>query len=70
VLAARFARLRALAHGREDATIDDVREGIGVAELLVLNHRAAVEQPAYVERLRWSFMTSPSELRALIASEA
>ena len=69
-LVSRFARCSAVAHGRPAANADDVREGIGVAELLLLHHAAMGELPPYLVRFRWALLTDPQKLRALLASEA
>jgi lysine-N-methylase len=70
VLVSRFARCRAVAFGRAAVDASDVREGIGVAELLLLHHAALSEQPGYMKRLRWLLLVTPEKLRGVLASEA
>lgn len=70
LLVSRFARCRAVAFGRAAVDASDVREGIGVAELLLLHHAAMSEQPEYMKRLRWALLVAPDKLRAVLAGEA
>lgn len=70
VLASRFARCRAAAHGRTTLEPLDVREGIGVAELLVLHHASLAHTASYLASFRWQMLTKRASLTALLASEA
>ncbi|AUX44880.1 hypothetical protein SOCE26_063500 [Sorangium cellulosum] len=70
VVISRFARCRAAADGRTKVSHEDVREGIGVAELLLLSHAALSEQGKLMKNLRWLLLTKRESFRALLASEA
>ncbi|MFT3772495.1 MAG: YkgJ family cysteine cluster protein [Minicystis sp.] len=69
-LASRFARCRAAAEERTRVTADDVREGIGVAELLVLGHVDPAAQGPSMTNLRRMLLTSRDALRGVLATEA
>ena len=66
----RFARCRAAADGRTSVTQDDVREGIGVAELLLLSHAALSEQGRLMRNLRWLLLGKRESFRDVLATEA
>jgi lysine-N-methylase len=70
VLASRFARCRAAAHGRASLEPLDVREGVGVAELLVLHHASLAHTAPHLASFRWQLLTKRASLTALLASEA
>lgn len=70
VLISRFARCRAAAEGRTRVNPDDVREGIGVAELLLLNHAVLAEQGRLMKNLRWLLLTRRDSFRGVLATEA
>lgn len=69
-LISRFARCRAAAEERTRVTPEDVREGIAVAELLLLNHAAPAEQGPLLTKLRSALLTSRKSLRDVLATEA
>jgi lysine-N-methylase len=66
----RFARCRAAADERTKVTPEDVREGISVAELLLLSHAALSEQGRFMRNLRWLLLGSREGFRRLLATEA
>ncbi|WP_437599815.1 YkgJ family cysteine cluster protein [Sorangium sp. So ce590] len=70
VVISRFARCRAAADGRVKVSLEDVREGISVAELTLLSHAALSEQGKLMKNLRWLLLTKREGLRALLATEA
>ncbi|WP_437734202.1 YkgJ family cysteine cluster protein [Sorangium sp. So ce1335] len=70
VVISRFARCRAAADGRVKVSLDDVREGISVAELVLLSHAALAEQSKLMKNLRWLLLTKRESFRALLATEA
>jgi lysine-N-methylase len=69
-LASRFARCRAAAEGRTRVSADDVREGIGVAELLVVSHVDPSAQGPSMRNLVHVLMASRDALRGVLATEA
>ncbi|MEM9488013.1 MAG: YkgJ family cysteine cluster protein [Myxococcota bacterium] len=69
VLISRFARCRAAAAERSSVSADDVREGISVAELVVLSHVTLTEQGKTMANLRALMLSSRDRLRDLLASE-
>lgn len=70
VVISRFARCRAAANGRVKVSLEDVREGISVAELVLLSHAALSEQGKLMKNLRWLLLTKRESFRALLATEA
>ncbi|WP_437590016.1 YkgJ family cysteine cluster protein [Sorangium sp. So ce1000] len=70
VVISRFARCRAAADGRVKVSLEDVREGISVAELVLLSHAALSEQGRLMKNLRWLLLTKRESFRALLATEA
>ena len=50
--------------------IEDVREGISVAELVLLSHAALAEQSRLMKNLRWLLLTKRESFRAVLATEA
>ncbi len=70
VVISRFARCRAAADGRVKVSLEDVREGISVAELTLLSHAALSEQGKLMKNLRWLLLTKRESFRALLATEA
>lgn len=70
VVISRFARCRAAADGRVKVSLEDVREGISVAELTLLSHAALSEQGKLMKNLRWLLLTKREGFRALLATEA
>ncbi|WP_437858123.1 YkgJ family cysteine cluster protein [Sorangium sp. So ce363] len=70
VVISRFARCRAAADGRVKVSLEDVREGISVAELVLLSHAALSEQGTLMKNLRWLLLTKRESFRALLATEA
>ncbi|WP_433932472.1 YkgJ family cysteine cluster protein [Sorangium cellulosum] len=70
VVISRFARCRAAADGRVKVSLEDVREGISVAELVLLSHAALSEQGKLMKNLRWLLLTKRESFRALLATEA
>ncbi|WP_437335137.1 YkgJ family cysteine cluster protein [Sorangium sp. So ce394] len=70
VIISRFARCRAAADGRVKVSPEDVREGISVAELVLLSHAALSEQGKLMKNLRWLLLTKRESFRALLATEA
>lgn len=68
-LISRFARARALGEGRLQVNESDVKEGLGVADLLIA-HQADAEQTTVLAQLRLQLMSDPSAFRAFLASEA
>lgn len=69
-IASRFARCRAAAAERTRVTADDVREGIGVAELLVVSHVDPSDRGPSMKNLVRLLMTSRDALRGVLATEA
>jgi lysine-N-methylase len=69
-LISRFARCRAASDGRTRVTPEDVREGISVAELRLLNHAALTEEGPLVERLRSLLLTDRRSFREVLSTEA
>lgn len=63
----RFARARALGHGRSEVLEADVLEGIGLADLL-FTHRAETKNPV-IDNLRLTLMSDPEAFRRFLASE-
>lgn len=70
VVISRFARCRAAAEERTRVAPDDVREGIGVAELLLLSHANVSEQGRLMKNLRWLLLTNRERFRHVLATEA
>jgi lysine-N-methylase len=70
VLISRFARCMAVAGDRREVTADDVREGISVAELVLLSHVTLAEEGTTMKNLRLLLLTDRDKLRQLLASEA
>ena len=70
VLVSRFARCAALAHGRDTVTPADVRDGISVAELVLISHVSRDAEGATLENLRMLMVADRDRLRALLGSEA
>lgn len=70
VLISRFARCKAAADGRNTVTPADVREGISVAELVLVSHVALADEGKTMSNLRVLMLSSRDKLRALLASEA
>ena len=66
----RFARCRAAAAGRPRPSLADVREAIGVAELLLLSHASLSEQGRVMQNLRWLLVTNREAFRGVLGSEA
>lgn len=66
----RFARCRAAADGRTQVAAEDVREGISVAELVLLSHAALSEQGRLMKNLRWLLLTKRESFRAVLETEA
>lgn len=64
----RFARARAVGHGRREVERSDVLEGIGIADLLFA-HRSDTKNPV-IDNLRLTLMSDPAAFRRLLASEA
>jgi lysine-N-methylase len=69
-LISRFARCRAAADGRTRVTPDDVREGISVAELVLLSHVDPSAHGPVMMNLRWLLITNREALRGVLATEA
>lgn len=63
----RFARARALGHGRTEVERADVLEGIGIADLLFA-HRADTKNPV-IDNLRLTLMSDPEAFRRFLGSE-
>lgn len=70
VVISRFARCRAAAAGLDEVRDEDVREGIGVAELVLLAHASLGDQGRLLKNLRWLLLTHREKFRGLLASEA
>jgi lysine-N-methylase len=64
----RFARARAVGHGRPEVERSDVLEGIGIADLLFA-HRTDTKNPV-IDNLRLTLMSDPAAFRRFLASEA
>ncbi len=69
VLISRFARCLALASQRTTVIEADVREGIGVAELVLLGHVMLGEEGKTLRNLRALMLADRDKLRLLLASE-
>ena len=69
VVASRYARAAASAEGRNTVEPADVKEGIGIAELLFA-HQGEGTQSVALNQMRQKLMASPKKFRALLASEA
>lgn len=70
VLVSRFARCRAAGEERTAVAPEDVREGISVAELVLLHHVVLAEEGKTVQNLRTLMLSDRDKLRLLLASEA
>jgi lysine-N-methylase len=70
VLISRFARCLAVASDRQTVTPEDVREGISVAELVLLSHITLAEEGKTMKNLRLLLLSDRAKLRQLLASEA
>lgn len=66
----RFARCRAAAEDRTRVTADDVREGISVAELVLVSHVHPSAHGPVMMNLRGLLITNRAWLRGVLASEA
>jgi lysine-N-methylase len=66
----RFARCRAAAEAREKVTPEDVREGISVAEMLILNHASVGDEGGVMARVRWHMLANRASFREMLATEA
>jgi lysine-N-methylase len=69
VLISRFARCLAVASERQTVTPEDVREGISVAELVLLSHVTLAEEGKTMKNLRLLLLSDRNKLRQLLASE-
>lgn len=70
VLISRFARCLAVANDRRAVTPEDVREGISVAELVLLSHVTLSEEGKTMKNLRMQLLSDRTKFRQLLASEA
>lgn len=70
VLTSRFARCRAAAKGATEAAPEDVAEGLGIAELMVISHISPTRASALLQRLRWAMLSEPLSLRRILSTEA
>lgn len=68
LLVSRHARAAAAGRGAPEVTEADVREGIGIAELL-FSHQGEEAQSAVLQTLRLKLMASEKDFRALVESE-
>jgi lysine-N-methylase len=66
----RFARCRAAADDRTRVTPDDVREGISVAELVLVSHVDPSAHGPLMIRLRSLLITNRERFRGVLATEA
>ncbi len=66
----RFARCRAAADGRAQVEEADVREGIAVAELVLLSHASLHGPSPMLSRLRTAMLAAPERARGVLAVEA
>jgi lysine-N-methylase len=66
----RFARCRAAAEGRSRVEKADVREGIAVAELVLLNNASQREEGRMLRNLRRTLLGSREAFRRLLGTEA
>lgn len=66
----RFARCRAAAEDRTRVTADDVREGISVAELVLVSHVHPSAHGPVMMNLRGLLITNRAWLQGVLASEA
>jgi lysine-N-methylase len=69
-LVSRVARCRAAAELRPRVTPEDVREGISVAELLVISHAAVSEHGGLARGLRQRLIGDRAMFREVLATEA
>nr|AYM54392.1 hypothetical protein [Phaselicystis flava] len=67
---AHFARCRAAADGRPRVTPDDVREGISVAELVLVSHVDLAARSPTLQMLCQLLLAKRERFRALLATEA
>ncbi len=68
LLISRYARASAQAAGRTEVVAHDVKEGIGVAELL-FSHQGDAAQSTVLHNLRLNLMSNPRAFRGVLASE-
>ncbi len=68
IVVSRHARAAAAGRGAPEVTEADVREGIGIAELL-FSHQGEGAQSAVLQTLRLKLMASEKDFRALVESE-
>lgn len=68
VVISRYARASAAAHGRPRAELGDVREGIGVAELL-FTHQGDEAHGIVLKQLHLKLMADRDDFRRLLAAE-
>ncbi len=68
VLISQYARAAASSAGRREPTEAQVKEGIGIAELL-FSHQSEGAQGAVLQSLRLKLMSDPEDFRRLIGSE-
>lgn len=69
-LISRFARCMAAADDRNTVTNEDVREAIGVAELVLISHVTRADEGKSMSNLRVLLLSDRVKLRALLASES
>ncbi len=70
VLTSRFARCSAAAKGKTEAAPEDVAEGLGIAELMVISHISPTRASTLLQRLRWAMLSEPFSLRRMLSTEA
>lgn len=68
-VASRFARCRAAADGRTRVNEEDVKEGRGVADFLLLSHVVAGEQGRLMTSLRQLLLSRRKDYRAILEGE-
>jgi len=69
VIISRYARCRAAAEGRFEVDVDDVREGISIAELTLLGHAAQRGAGVTLRNTRRSLIGARENFLRLLASE-
>ncbi len=68
-VASRFARCRASADGRTSVNADDVSEGRGVADFVLLSHMVSAEEGKLMRNLRQLLLSRREDFRELLAGE-
>lgn len=68
-VASRFARCRASADGRTEVSDEDIEEGRGVADFLLLSHMVSAEEGTLMRNLRQLLLSRRGDFRSLLEGE-